>query len=312
MASTKPLSFKEVRATLKRMLESSVGSVNDFDHGVQVKEEPLYVTKTTDKQEIRGDISMKNKEEDVMWTNYGTWRGTGNNNDSDVEDNKKEKETNEAENQFQQNHDVESEDDDGESNNGQVVTTEVNSDDESERVNVVPKIGKRGQFRCSGKDDKCIPTYWKCDGEKDCADGTDEPPGDSCPERKCRPGIFQCLDGEGCAAPTQLCHGQSDCSDGSDENDCHIECNQLQFKCKTTGKCINIAWKCDGDKDCRDSSDEDDCHNRPCDKEMEYHCHNGKCISKQWYCDLDNDYGDHSDEPAFLCRQKNCTEGWRK
>ncbi|KAK4295022.1 hypothetical protein Pmani_002520 [Petrolisthes manimaculis] len=78
MASTKPLSFKEVRATLKRMFESSVGSVNDFDHGVQVKEEPLYVTKTTDKQEIRGDISMKNKEEDVMWTNYGTWRGTGN------------------------------------------------------------------------------------------------------------------------------------------------------------------------------------------------------------------------------------------
>ncbi|KAK3870892.1 hypothetical protein Pcinc_023918 [Petrolisthes cinctipes] len=79
MASTKPLAFKEVRATLKRIFESSVGSVNDFDHGVQVKEEPLYVTKTTDKQEIREVISMKNKKEDVMWTSYGTWRGNGRN-----------------------------------------------------------------------------------------------------------------------------------------------------------------------------------------------------------------------------------------
>ncbi|KAK4319930.1 hypothetical protein Pmani_009170 [Petrolisthes manimaculis] len=174
---------------------------------------------------------------------------------------------------------------------------------------------RRGQFRCSGKDDKCIPTYWKCDGEKDYADGTDEPPGDSCPERKCRPGIFQCLDGEGCAAPTQLCHGQSDCSDGSDENDCHIECNQLEFKCKTTGKCINIAWKCDGDKDCRDGSDEEDCHNRPCDKETEYHCHNGKCISQQWcpgrtnyrcipewlFCDGKEDCRDNTDVQPENC-----------
>ncbi|XP_071545834.1 low-density lipoprotein receptor-related protein-like [Panulirus ornatus] len=72
----------------------------------------------------------------------------------------------------------------------------------------------RGQFRCSGADDKCIPKYWKCDGEKDCADGSDEPPGDICPERKCRPGHFQCNDGHGCAAATQLCDGQNDCSDG--------------------------------------------------------------------------------------------------
>lgn len=169
------------------------------------------------------------------------------------------------------------------------------------------------QFRCAGEDDKCIPKYWRCDKEKDCADGSDEPPGDFCPERKCRPGHFQCEDGNGCAAPTQLCDGQEDCPDGSDENNCHLECSALEFKCKTTGKCINIAWKCDGDKDCRDGSDEgEECNNRPCDKETEYECKNGKCISIQWFCDLDNDCGDHSDEPAFLCRQQNCTEGWRR
>ena len=83
MASTKPLSFKEVRATLKRMFESSAGCSSDFDHGVQVKEEPLYVTKTDDKQEqetrCRQDSdSQRNREEDVMWTtNYRNQRGYG-------------------------------------------------------------------------------------------------------------------------------------------------------------------------------------------------------------------------------------------
>ena len=37
MASTKPLSFEEVRGTLKIMFESSAGSSNEFDYGVQVK-----------------------------------------------------------------------------------------------------------------------------------------------------------------------------------------------------------------------------------------------------------------------------------
>lgn len=29
-------------------------------------------------------------------------------------------------------------------------------------------------------------------------------------------------------------------------------------------------------------------------------------------CDFDNDCGDDSDEPAFLCRQRNCTNGWQR
>lgn len=83
MASTKPLSFKEVRATLKRMFESSAGT-KELDHGVKVKEEPLYVAKGMDKQEIRDigsrseDNRMRNEEDEVMWTtNYRSQRGYG-------------------------------------------------------------------------------------------------------------------------------------------------------------------------------------------------------------------------------------------
>ncbi|KAK3894785.1 hypothetical protein Pcinc_001507 [Petrolisthes cinctipes] len=72
----------------------------------------------------------------------------GNNTDSDVEANKKEKETNEAVNQLQQNHD------DEKSNNEQEVTTKVNNDEESERMNVVPKIGKRYEVTMADSKEK--------------------------------------------------------------------------------------------------------------------------------------------------------------
>ena len=83
MASTKPLSFKEVRATLKRMFESDGGPHNGSDYGrVQVKEEPMYLTKASDRQEKcdvespRSESVMRNQEEDVMWTtNYRNHRG---------------------------------------------------------------------------------------------------------------------------------------------------------------------------------------------------------------------------------------------
>lgn len=66
---------------------------------------------------------------------------------------------------------------------------------------------------------RCIPIWWKCDGQRDCSDGSDEPV--LCPQRYCRLGQFQCKDGN-CTSSHFLCNAHQDCPDGSDED--HILC----------------------------------------------------------------------------------------
>ncbi|KAK4305167.1 hypothetical protein Pmani_022928 [Petrolisthes manimaculis] len=74
------------------------------------------------------------------------------------------------------------------------------------------------QFLCV-EANKCIDLSWKCDGDDDCGDNSDE----------------------------------SDCSIPK------VECESDQFLCEEANKCIDLSWKCDGDDDCGDNSDESDC-----------------------------------------------------
>ncbi|XP_052581109.1 low-density lipoprotein receptor-related protein 2 isoform X1 [Peromyscus californicus insignis] len=156
------------------------------------------------------------------------------------------------------------------------------------------------QFLC-GNNEKCIPIWWKCDGQKDCLDGSDEP--DLCPHRFCRLGQFQCRDGN-CTSPQTLCNARQDCADGSDEDHTlceHHRCEINEWQCANK-RCIPEAWQCDSVNDCQDNSDEDSSHcaSRTC-KPGQFRCNNGRCIPQSWKCDVDNDCGDYSDEPIQEC-----------
>uniref|UniRef100_A0A9J8ABN9 Low density lipoprotein receptor-related protein 2a n=1 Tax=Cyprinus carpio carpio TaxID=630221 RepID=A0A9J8ABN9_CYPCA len=156
------------------------------------------------------------------------------------------------------------------------------------------------QYRCADNE-RCIPIWWKCDGQRDCRDGSDEP--STCPVRHCRLGQFQCNDGN-CSSPHFLCNSNQDCPDGSDEDTvlCAThQCESHQWQCANK-RCISGAWQCDGENDCGDGSDEDPAHcsSRTC-RPGQFKCRNGRCIPESWKCDVDDDCGDNSDEPIDEC-----------
>nr|CAD7443152.1 unnamed protein product [Timema bartmani] len=95
---------------------------------------------------------------------------------------------------------------------------------------------------------ECIPASWRCDGQTDCPDSSDER---GCPD--CRPDQFKCHSGQ-CIDMSWVCDGTSQCPDDFDESHC---CKAPgEFMCVSTEQCIPESELCDGWENCADGSDE--------------------------------------------------------
>uniref|UniRef100_A0A4W4FFU2 EGF-like domain-containing protein n=1 Tax=Electrophorus electricus TaxID=8005 RepID=A0A4W4FFU2_ELEEL len=165
-------------------------------------------------------------------------------------------------------------------------------------LSAVKKTCAPSDFAC--ENGQCVPGRWRCDGEPECPDGSDEE---------------DCAAGE-LATPLLLPLGVFE--DASEPLIYRIvkvglppctrivvffadarACPSAEFQCRNR-KCLAPAYVCDGDDDCGDASDEEKCSPPTCGPH-EFRCNSSECVPQPWTCDGDPDCSDGSDEWVGRC-----------
>uniref|UniRef100_A0A672MS28 LDL receptor related protein 1 n=1 Tax=Sinocyclocheilus grahami TaxID=75366 RepID=A0A672MS28_SINGR len=170
---------------------------------------------------------------------------------------------------------------------------------------IPPPQCQPGEFAC--KNNRCIQDRWKCDGDNDCLDKSDET-AELCHQHTCPADRFKCQNNR-CIPMRWLCDGDNDC--GNDEDESNTTCSGTHSNLNLQH--YDIIHTKSKDSDCGDSSDEFNCPNNDCGdnsdeagcshscSSAQFKCNSGRCIPDYWTCDGDNDCGDYSDETHANC-----------
>ncbi|XP_055091277.1 low-density lipoprotein receptor-related protein 8 isoform X7 [Symphalangus syndactylus] len=164
---------------------------------------------------------------------------------------------------------------------------------------------EKDQFQC--RNERCIPSVWRCDEDDDCSDHSDE---DDCPKKTCADSDFTCDNGH-CIHERWKCDGEEECPDGSDESKATCTkqvCPAEKLSCgPTSHKCVPASWRCDGEKDCEGGADEAGCATSlgTCHGD-EFQCGDGTCVLAIKRCNREQDCPDGSDEAGCLQGLNEC------